>query len=85
MTLTWYSAGTDEPLDEQADLMAGYWALVGPDGEGRFSWTIVAPDGEDVAAGREDDAGTAKAASEQWFGQSVDYSAGRSVTPPAGW
>ena len=68
MSLTWYSAGTEEPLDEQADLMAGYWAVIGPTAEGRFSWVIVAPDSEDAAEGNADDAGTAKAAVEQWLG-----------------
>jgi hypothetical protein len=85
MELTWYSAGTEEPLDEQADLMAGYWAVIGPQADGRFSWTVVAPDLEDVADGNADDADAAKAAVLQWFIQSVDYSTGRTSTPPAGW
>jgi hypothetical protein len=82
--LTWYSAGTEEPLDEQADIMAGYWAVIGPDGEGRFGWTVVAPTGGDAASGRADDADAAKAAVSRWDRQMVDYSTGRSSTPPDG-
>ena len=84
-SLTWYSSETDEPLDEQADLMGGYWALIGPDGEGRFDWTVVDREGEDVTRGREDNADEAKAAVLAWFRQAVDYSTGRTATPPAGW
>jgi hypothetical protein len=83
--LTWYPAGTDNPLDEQTDLMGGYWAVIGPDAEGRFDWTVVGSDSEDVTGGSADDSTAAKAAVEQWFGQSVDYSTGRTSTPPAGW
>jgi hypothetical protein len=85
MTLTWCTAGTKEPLDEETNLMAGYWALIGPDGEGRFDWTVVAPDLEDVAGGKVADADAAKASVAQWFAQSVDYSTGRTSTPPDGW
>jgi len=85
MELTWYSAGTDDPQDEQTDLMAGYWASIGPDGESRFDWTVMAPDGADVTQGRTDSAALAKEAVLQWFDQAVDYSAGRSSTAPAGW
>ena len=84
MKLTWYPAGTDEPLDEQADIMAGYWGLVGPDGEGRFDWTVVAPDGEDAARGRADSADAAKAAVSRWDAQMVDYSTGRRSAYPDG-
>lgn len=36
--LTWHSAGTDEPGDQQADagIVRGYW-LIGPDGDG---WSL---------------------------------------------
>lgn len=72
-TLTWYPADSGELLDEQADLMAGYWALIGPDGEGRFDWTVIAPDGKDAAGGRADSADEAKSAVVQWFRQSVQH------------
>lgn len=85
MKLTWYPAGTREPLDERTDLMAGYWAVIGPKAEGRFGWMVVGPDGEDVTSGNADDASAAKVAVEQWFSQSVDYSTGRTSTPPTGW
>ena len=83
MRLTWYSAGTEEPRDEQADLMAGYWASIGPNEEGRFDWTILR-DGKDVTGSRAHTADAAKAAVEQWFEQGIDYSAGRTTVPPDG-
>lgn len=84
MNLTWYTAGTDNPMDEQADLMAGYWAIIGPEAGGRFDWTVVAPDGADIAGGNADSAEAAKVAVVEWFRQSVYYSVGRTDTPPPG-
>ena len=64
----WHSAGTDEPGDQQRDLEGPYWAEVGPDGRGGWSWEVFDFDQDNagVAFGRTDTEQAAKAAVEGW-------------------
>jgi hypothetical protein len=53
--------------DQQRDLFGGYWAAVGPETAGRWSWSILhGAGGQAVADGVEADEATAKAAVQAW-------------------
>lgn len=59
----WESAGTDNPSDIQRDIRGpgGFWALVGPNSDGRWGWSVVdSSDGETVASGNVSDLISAK-------------------------
>lgn len=58
--------GHDGYNDQQADLTGGFYAEVGPDSGGRWSWTIISPEGDEVDGGVEDDEGSAKSMAEGW-------------------
>ena len=74
--MTWLSAGTDEPRDQQRDSIHPHYAEVGPEHPAGWSWTIVdSRDGSEVAGGAAATEAEAKSEVRKWEDESSSHHA----------